>query len=132
MPDCSHYDNFLNATQLPVKSVFKSNHVLLSAQVVNSISLEQCVVWCGSVNNVVVTIDINETQLSNFERLHARPFAESSVDDLICKMCLMRDGTGRSYMWTLSCPKSVLYLWDTEKKCLLSSYSCDDFGIDTS
>ncbi len=132
MPDCSHYDNFHNATQLPVKSMFKTQHIILASQSVSHTSLEQSTLWCGSVNNVVITVDVSDTQLSNCERLHALPFSESCIDDVICRMCMMKIGKENVYMWALSTPKGVLYLWDTAKKCLLSSYTCDNFNIGSS
>ena len=84
----------------------------------------------------MVTVDIENSQLSNFERLHARPYADSVITDVICKMCLMkvkREEEGMVvYLWTLSTPGRVLYLWDVTKKCVLLSYSCDNYPIETS
>ncbi len=134
IPDCSHYDGFINSTQLPVKSVFSTKHVTSSVQAIST--QDSFNIWCGSDSNVVVTVEIMGMQFSNFERLHAKPFAESSADDMVCKMCLMKtlDREGREvvYMWTLSNPEGVLYLWDVCNKCVLMTYSCSNFGIQES
>ena len=131
IPDCSHFDNFRNDTQLPVKSVFNTGQTLLTAALVTSPKTEQSTLWCGSNNEQLVTLDVNQLRMENFEKLRARSYVETSTTDTICKMCVMevdRDGGEKTvHVWALSSPGRILYLWDAEKKSLLSSYFCDEY-----
>ena len=97
LPDDSHYDNRLNGTQLPVRSVFRTPEKLpiFAAHVVSGKPGEQRTVrtvWCGSSFEMALLIDIQPTGLGYCRKCHCRPRNDITAKDHVTDLTLMERG----------------------------------------
>lgn len=127
IPDSSHFDNRLNMTQLPVRSVSNLKFPLICALTFQNDD-NTASVWCGSTNELILAVTLTSSQFYHCDKLMARTYTETSSNDIISHMCLMRKEANQ-YVWVLSHPDRVLHLWDAKNRKLLATTKCNDFTI---
>ena len=133
IPDTSHFDTHVNATQLPVRSVFN-----LRTPATNALTLypneEMAYVWVSSCNEVINILEMRPSIIAHCQKVQARSYSETNKTDILSHMNHMRLGRGgrneRSVVCGFSYPGSVLYLWDSNKYKLLASHNCDQYTTD--
>ena len=119
LPDDSRYDNRLNGTQLPVRSVFRTPEKLpiFAAQVVSGKGGgDQWTVWCGSSYEMSLLIDIQPTGLGYCRKCHCRPRNDITARDHVTHITLMERGGGgeeQGVVWMLTQPDNCVYSWST-------------------
>ena len=132
LPDDSRYDNRLNGTQLPVRSVFRTPEKLpiFVAVVVGGTSAGgQRTVWCGSSYEMALLIDIEPTGLSYCRKCHCRPRNDITAKDHVTDLTLMERGEGEpSVVWMLTSPDNCVYCWSTVKEKLLMKVECSVYS----
>ena len=134
LPDDSRYDNRLNGTQLPVRSVFRAPEKLpiFRALVVRGQSEDERTVWCGSSFEMILLIDINNTGLGFCRKCHCRPRNDITAGDHVIDLTLMeRPGEEREIervVWTLTQPHNHVYCWSTVTERLLMTVDCSIYS----
>lgn len=131
LPDDSRYDNHINATQLPVRSVFKTPEKLPIAcsHMVKLPDERKVVVWCGTKMDMLLAFDIFPSRIEYCRKLYNRPRYKTSYDHCITQVVAM-ETEGKTRVWALSQPSSVLYCWDGKSEVLLQTIQCDQFTSD--
>ena len=134
LPDTSLFDNHINATLLPVKSIFRTlrNHRLFCAQMTVDEANQSAVLWLGTINELLFAVDMTASLLQFNKKLYHRPYSNTSVSDVISQICVMereseKNKKRRTYLWTLTHPNRMLYHWDAKTMKVLSSYVCDQY-----
>lgn len=122
IPDTSHFDNHLNATQLPVRTVFNFKSPIHCALTLNEIDESKVNVWCTSSDEVITVLEIQPSSISHNRKLQARPYSETTKNDNISHVCQMNIGAKRNLVWALSNPGRMLYLWENYHMILSHSY----------
>lgn len=134
IPDTHSFDNRVNATQLPVRSVAylrQPIHCVLTLQRNDTTSS----VWCGTNNEVLLSMDVTSSQIHYYQKHQARTYAQTSAVDILSHlrtMVMEKNGKKIKLIWALSSPGRMLYLWDADKGSLVMTLSCDDFTTDDS
>ena len=131
LPDDSRYDNRINATQLPVRSSFKTPEKLpiLCSHVLALPSEGKMVLWCGTKTDVLLAFDIYPSRIEYCRKRYGRSRYKCSEEDCITQVVAVENG-GKTCVWALSRPDSVLYCWDGRLEQLLQSVRCDQFTSD--
>lgn len=126
LPDDSRYDNRLNGTQLPVRSVFKTPEKLpiLCAYVVGTPGEDKRVVWCGTKYEMLLVYDIYTSRIEYCRKLYCRSRYDTSEESRIMSVVAMDTGE-KGYIWALSQPGNVLYCWERERELLLRRVECN-------
>jgi serine/threonine protein kinase len=128
IPDSSLFDGRVNGTQLPVLGV---SHVKLP--ITCAIALQYVgdspTLWCGSSNEVLLAMNVSESRFSNCQKLQARSYSQTDISDTFSHLCSMKIGLD-VFVWALSFPKKVLYLWDSNNCTLLISRDCNELTTD--
>ena len=126
LPDDSRYDNRLNGTQLPVRSVFRTPEKLpvFAAQVVGGKSGERKTVWCGTNYEMALLIDIQATGLGYCRKCHCRPRNDIAPGDHVSDLTLMEREGEEAVVWMLTQPDNCIYCWSSERERLLLRVDC--------
>lgn len=126
LPDDSRYDNRLNGTQLPVRSVFKTPEKLpiLCAYVVGTPGEDKRVVWCGTKYEMLLVYDIYTSRIEYCRKLYCRSRYNTSEENRIMSVVAMDTGE-KGYIWALSQPGNVLYCWERAREELLRRVECN-------
>ena len=135
LPDDSHYDNRLNGTQLPVRSVFRTPEKLpiFAAQVVSGKPGEQRTVrtvWCGSSFEMALLIDIQPTGLGYCRKCHCRPRNDITAKDHVTDLTLMERGEQEEggVVWMLTRPHNCAYCWCSVSERLVMKVECSVYS----
>ena len=126
--DVSNFDNRQNATVLPIKSVSKFPErvpVLCSTLVCVTLSGHtKWALWCGTKSEMIMSLDITPTYLSNCQKLYNRSRYDVSEDDQVVSIVTTetcaRGGVVKSNVWAFTRPGNVLYCWDPVGERVLS------------
>lgn len=132
IPDTSHFDAHVNATQLPVRSVFNLKTSLSSVLTLSS-NQETSYAWISSSNEVVTILEIRTSIISHCHKLQARSYSETDKTDVLCHMTCVKLGgrDERSVVCGFSNPGCVLYIWESSNNYkLLASHKYDQFTAD--
>lgn len=131
LPDDSRYDNRVNATPLPVRSVFKTPERLpiVCAQLVKRPDETKVVVWCGTRMDMLLAFDVFPSRIEYCRKLYNRPRYKSSEEHCVTQVVAMVT-EGKTCVWALSQPGSVLYCWDSKREVLLQIVECGQFTSD--
>ena len=127
LPDDSRFDNRLNGTQLPVRSVFRTPEKLpiFKALVVGSSSEGKKTVWCGSKYEMILLIDVYNMGLGYCRKCHNRPQNDITAEDCVADLTLMVRGE-EQLVWALTQPHNSVYCWSNET--LLMSVQCSVYS----
>ena len=135
LPDDSHYDNRLNGTQLPVRSVFRTPEKLpiFAAHVVSGKPGEQRTVrtvWCGSSFEMALLIDIQPTGLGYCRKCHCRPRNDITAKDHVTDLTLMERGEQEEggVVWMLTIPHNCVYCWCSVSERLVMKVECSVYS----
>lgn len=130
LPDVSHFDSHVNATQLPVRILYNLKLSPLHCALAPYVHHESAAtIWCSSSDEVISVMEVLPSHISHSHKLKARPYSETTKDDTVSHMCHMKEA-GKSLVCALSHPGRMLYLWDCDNYCLLLSHSFDQFTAD--
>ena len=134
IPDTHNFDNRVNATQLPVRSV-----TYLKQPIYSVLTLQHndttSTLWCGTNNEVLLSMDVTLSHIHHCKKHQARTYAQTSAVDILSHlrtMIMEKNGKKIKLIWALSSPGRMLYLWDADKGSLVMTLSCDDFTTDDS
>lgn len=137
--DVSNFDNRQNATVLPVRSVSKFPEKLpLLCSTLVSVTLSghtKWSLWCGTRNEMIVAVDIMQSQLSNSQKLYNRSRYEVNETDCVVSIVTTEShlaGVVRTNAWAFTRPGNVLYCWDTVKERVLSKIDMSHHTTDQS
>jgi hypothetical protein len=130
LPDDSRYDNRLNGTQLPVRSVFRTPEKLpiFTALVVGGGSEDRKTVWCGSRYEMALLIDVQATGLGYCRKCHCRPRNDITAEDRVAGLSLMEREEGERVVWALTQPGNAVYCWSAERERLLLTVDCSSYS----
>ena len=78
------------------------------------------------MNEFVYAVDVTHSLIQHCRRLKHRNLYETSVEDKVCHMAVM-ERERDVFMWTLTCPHGMLYLWDCKKEVIVTSFSCQEY-----
>uniref|UniRef100_A0A1X7UH02 non-specific serine/threonine protein kinase n=1 Tax=Amphimedon queenslandica TaxID=400682 RepID=A0A1X7UH02_AMPQE len=132
IPDTSHFDAHVNATQLPVRCVFNLKTPLSSVLTLSS-NEETAYTWISSSNEVVTVLEIRTSVISHCQKLQARSYSETNKTDILSHMTCVKLGgrDERSVVCGFSYPGCVLYIWESSNNHkLLASHKYDQFTTD--
>ena len=122
IPDNSHFDNHINSTQLPVRSVFKTPEKLpiLSSTLVTAGSSQRSL-WCGTKYEIILIFDIAASQIEYCRKKYSRSRYEVAENEEVVSL-VSTEGEGQ-YVWALTTPTSSLYCWSVSKEELLATFN---------
>ena len=125
LPDDSRYDNRLNGTQLPVRSVFRTPEKLpiFTAQVVGASSEDKKTVWCGTGFEMILVIDIQTTGLGYCRKCYNRPRNDITAGDHVTDLTLM-EREGDRVVWALTQPHNYVHCWSTVSERSVMTVDC--------
>ena len=137
--DVSNFDNRQNATVLPVRSVsrFPENLPLICSTLV-SVTLSghtRWSLWSGTQNEMVISVDIMQNQLSNSQKLYNRSRYEVNPTDHVVSIVTTEShnaGVVRTNAWAYTKPGNILYCWDTVKERVLKRIDMSQHTLDSS
>ena len=129
LPDDSRYDNRLNGTQLPVRSVFRTPEKLpiFAAEVVGG-KTEAVTVWCGSSYEMALLVDVQPTGLGYCRKCHCRPRNDITPGDRILGLTLMEREGEEGVVWMLTQPANTVYGWSTASERLITRVECSVYS----
>ena len=132
LPDDSCYDNRVNGTQLPVRSVFKTPEKLpiLCSTIVHYPGENRKSVWCGTKHEILLVFDVYPSQIQYCRKKYNRSRYDNLEEDCVASITVVEeecDGHVTSYVWALSRPGNVFYCWNTSNEQLLTTVSIDQF-----
>ena len=130
LPDDSRFDNHINSTQLPVRSVFKTPERL---PLVNAIAVKlpksgKTMLWCGSSYEMCLVFDVAQSRIEYCRKLYSRSRYDTFEDHRIAAVVSVAVGEGEVLVWGLSQPSSVLYCWSASSERLLRTVSIEQFS----
>ena len=129
LPDTIHFDNRINMTQLPVRSVSNLKLSITCALTLPQHNNDTTYLWCGSTNEVILAMTVSLSCINHCDKLMTRTYVETTAKDTISHMCYMIKDTNK-FVWALSDPGHVLYLWDADELKLLATSRCHEFTMD--
>ncbi len=131
LPDDSRYDNHINGTRLPVRTVFKTPEKLpiLCAHVVSLPGEDRKVLCCGSKHEMLLFFDIYPSRIEYCRKLYNRKRYDTIEEDRVTHLEEMRRG-GEVWLWALSSPGRTLYCWNVKTERLMQTIKCDQFNCD--
>ena len=128
LPDDSRFDNHLNGTQLPVRSVFRTPEKLpiLTALVVGG--SERKTVWCGTSFEMILVMDVEGTGLGYCRKCQNRPRNDITAGDHVTDLTLMERGE-ESLVWALTRPHNRVYGWSADTEKLVMTVDCGKYSL---
>lgn len=137
--DTAIFDNRLNSTALPVRSVSRFPEklpVICSAIVPVTLSGEtRWSVWCGTHHEMIISVDISQNVVSNSQKLYNRSRYEVNPDDQVVSIVTTESssaGVSRTNAWAFTRPGNTLYCWDTVKERVLNRIDMNQHSKDPS
>ena len=129
LPDDSRYDNRLNGTQLPVRSVFRTPEKLpvFTTEVVGG-KTQEVTVWCGSSYEMALLIDVRPTGLGYCRKCHCRPRNDITCEDRVADLSRMEREGEEEVMWALTDPGNCLYCWSVVRETLIMRVECSIYS----
>ena len=129
LPDDSRFDNRVNSTQLPVRAVFKTPEKLpiFTSLVVRGTSDDIKTVWCGSIYEMILLVDVRSTGLGYCRKCYNRPRNDITSEDHVTDLTLMVREE-EQVVWCLTRPHNFVYGWCSATETLLMKIECDAYS----
>ena len=129
LPDDSKFDNRVNGTQLPVRTVFRTPEKLpiLTAVVVGGIMEDKKVVWCGSAHEMLLLFDVYASRIEYWRKLYHRLRNDITPHDVVKELAVM-EREEQSLVWTLTRPHNSVHCWDAASEKLLLTVDCNQYS----
>ena len=129
LPDAGNYDNRVNGTQLPVRSVFKTIEKLpiFKALVVGGASEDKKVVWCATRFEMLLLVDVYASRIEYCRKCYNRPRNDLTPDDHVADLALMIRGE-EQLVWALTQPHNCVHCWSTSTEKLLMTVDCSVYS----
>ncbi len=125
--DTSQFDNRQNSTALPIRSVSRFPEKLpIICSTLVSVTLSghtKWSLWCGTNNEMIIALDINNGYISNCQKLYNRSRYEVNQEDHVASIVTTEScsaGVSKTNVWAFTRPANVLYCWDTVKEIILN------------
>ena len=140
LADVSNFDNRQNQTALPVVAATRFPEtlpVLCSTAVSVTLSgTTKWSIWCGTENEMVVSLELSENFISNAQKLYNRSRYEVDKTDRVTSIVTTEaqgaPGVSVTHVWAFTSPANVLYCWDTVRENVMSKINLAEYCPDQS
>ena len=140
LADVSNFDHRQNQTALPVVAATRFPEtlpVLCSTAVSVTLSgTTKWSIWCGTENEMVVSLELSENFISNAQKLYNRSRYDVEKTDCVTSIVTteaqLAPGVSATNVWAFTSPSNVLYCWDTVKERVLNKINMKEYSPDPS
>ena len=140
LADTSTFDNRQNSTALPVRYVSRFPEplpVLCSTAVSVTLSGHtKWSIWCGTYNEMIISLDVTDNLTNHSQKLYNRPRYEVNYNDHVASIVTTETrggpGVSTSNVWAFTRPSGILYCWDPVKEVVLNRIDMRQYSPDPS
>ena len=127
--DSNQFDNKVNGTLLPVRAAFKTPEKLpvLCSVFVPTGEDNKATLWCGTKNEMLLLLDILQSQITYCRKLYNRSRYETSSEFRVTAVVKCKVDDSTTCVWALTEPNNVLVCWNAKKETQLNKVNIEQF-----